>query len=200
MTAWQKCLPTASKPDHNAVSIERSLSASEASFHAANTSRELVTAARFLSVGFTISISMWPACPPSWWRGGTKNNYRPIYSRDADGRKRRGRHRLTSRFRPVSRSVPRRTQPSVRRIVCSLSLRLIACWGHQERPDKLRKVNCGRSACQAAPRSSPTCVMRVLKRACIDADRYHWGLAREDIDIYAIQSRESPGLFFSYCF
>ena len=29
-----------------------------------------------LSAGFTISISTYPACPPSWWRGGTKNNYR----------------------------------------------------------------------------------------------------------------------------
>ena len=83
-------------------------------------SRETAEAA-LLSVGFTISISMWPAWPPSWWRGGTKNNYRPIYS---PARKRLGASNVSfqSGFeRGVSSS--QGTQPSVPRIVCSLSLR-----------------------------------------------------------------------------
>lgn len=112
---------------------------------------------------------MWPAWPPSWWRGGTKNNYRPIYSPA------RKTWRVTSRFSPVSREAFQ--APRGPSLPCHALCAVYLCgrWGHQESLDKLRKVNCGRSA--QPPCSAPLANLRAMRvsRACIDADRYHQG-------------------------
>lgn len=140
-----------------------------------------------LSAGFTISISTYPACPPSWWRGGTKNNYRRHIRRprpsstsenDEEGTVRLG----SGRFR--ASPGPAFCATHCVQFIFAANSRP----GHQETPKRcyVRLIVVARVARTIAARN-----LREMRVPCtsVNDDRYRGDLAREDIYILRNPSR-----------
>lgn len=117
--------------------------------------------------------------------------------------RRRGRDlaRVTSRFSPVSREAFQ--APKGPSLPCHALCAVYLCgrWGHQESLDKLRKVNCGRSA--PPPCSAP---LANLRARCVSRVRASMpivitgDLAREDIDTLRNRIAWKHGIVLSFFF